>query len=545
MASRRLHRLARLRARSWARPWARGLSACRLATWCLAVWCLTVWCLTGAAASGADLYSGDGIDLRWDNTVRYTLANRLSPRTGALLTNLNWDDGDRNFAPGVVSNRLDLLSALDLGWGEWGLHASAAAWYDTVYQGRTDDADPRAPNASAAVPGHFAPAVRDLQGHHAEVREAFAHGAFTLAGMPVSLRVGRQALVWGESLFYDPNSIAAAMAPADYTRTVGGPSAYASDIYRPVGQAALTVQPWPDVALSFYDQFEWRPARQAGAGSYFSYMDYMGAGADRLYIDGVRYAARQRDQTPGAGGQFGLALHVTLDGVDYGLYALRYNATEPQYALSPDSDTPVRGADGYYRLIYPGGIQLYGASVSASVGDSTVTGEVSARRGMPLALPSLSGSGPVTSPYAAFVRGDTMHGQVSLTTALGRSRLWDSADVNAEAVVDGVLAVRGDDDGSQWRQPATKARVLFEPRYFQILPNLDLTVPMGLGYNITGHSFSYYAQNAGAGDLTLGVTATYRSVWKANLTLTHYIGAPSQQLLADRDFIALGVERTF
>ncbi|TWB15371.1 DUF1302 domain-containing protein [Nitrospirillum bahiense] len=503
-----------------------------------------VLCLA-APVRAADLYSGDGLDLRWDNTVRYTVADRIGPRKGALLTNTNWDDGDRNFGPGLVSNRLDLLSALDLGWGEWGMHASAAAWYDTAYQGRTDDADPQAINASTATPGHFAPAVRDLQGQHAEMREAFAHGAFTLAGMPVSVRVGRQALVWGESLFYDTNSIAAAMAPADYSRAVGGPSAYTSDIYRPVGQAAVTVQPWPEVALSFYDQFEWRPTRQAGSGSYFSYLDYLGAGADRLYVGPGRYLARQADRTPDADGQFGVSLHATVDGVDYGLYALRYNSMDPQYVVGPDGDASAPGAAGYYRLVYPGSVHLYGASFSASLGDNTVTGEVSARHNMPLVLPPPFVNGPVTDRYAAYVRGDMVHGQLSLTTALGRSSLWDSADVNAEAAVDDVVGVVRDDDGNQWHQVATKARVLFEPHYFQVLPNLDLTVPLGLGYNITGHSLSYYAQNAGAGDLTVGVTATYRSVWKANLTLTHYIGAPSQQLLADRDFVALGLERTF
>ncbi|MDE1150320.1 MAG: DUF1302 family protein [Azospirillaceae bacterium] len=506
--------------------------------------CLSAFSLA-AAASGAELYSADGLDLRWDNTVRYTLADRLGPREGALLANPNWDDGDRNFGQGVVSNRLDVLSALDLGWGDWGLHASAAAWYDTVYQGGADDAAPHAINASTAPPGRFAPAVRDLEGQHAEMREAFARGAFTVAGTPVSIRVGRQALVWGESLFYDANSIAAAMAPADYSRAVSGPSAYTSDIYRPVGQVALTVQPLPDVALSFYDQFEWRPARQAGSGSYFSYLDYLGAGADRLFVGPGRYLTRQDDRTPDAAGQFGVAAHATLDGVDYGLYALRYNAMDPQYAVGPDGDATVPGAAGYYRLVYPGGVHLYGASFSASVGDSTVTGEVSARHGMPLVLPPPSAGGSVTGRYAAYVRGDVVHGQLSLTTALGRFGLWDSADVNAEAVVDDVVGLARDDGIGQWRQAATKARVLFEPHYFQVLPNLDLTVPLGLGYNLTGHSLSYYAQNAGAGDLTVGVTAAYRSVWKANLTLTHYIGAPSQQPLADRDFLALGLERTF
>jgi hypothetical protein len=35
------------------------------------------------------------------------------------------------------------------------------------------------------------------------------------------------------------------------------------------------------------------------------------------------------------------------------------------------------------------------------------------------------------------------------------------------------------------------------------------------------------------------------SVWKIDLTLTSFIGAPSRQPLADRDFLLLGLERTF
>src|SRR5512146_854653 len=60
----------------------------------------------------ADLAGGDGV-FRWDNTIRYSTAVRLSAPNGALLSDPNADDGDRNFDPGVVSNRFDLLSQLD------------------------------------------------------------------------------------------------------------------------------------------------------------------------------------------------------------------------------------------------------------------------------------------------------------------------------------------------------------------------------------------------------------------------------------------------
>jgi len=42
----------------------------------------------------------------------------------------NADDGDRNFAPGIISNRFDLYSQLDFSKGRFGFDASARAWYD-------------------------------------------------------------------------------------------------------------------------------------------------------------------------------------------------------------------------------------------------------------------------------------------------------------------------------------------------------------------------------------------------------------------------------
>jgi hypothetical protein len=498
--------------------------------------------LPHAPATGAELYAQDGLTIRWDNMLRYTLASRIAPRDEGLLVDLNWDDGDRNFKPGLISNRLDLVSTLDVAKADWGLHASAMAWYDRVYRQGTDMDGLPAGNASTAAPGRFAPAVRDLYGQHAELRESFAYGTVTLADMPLTVRAGRQTLLWGESLFYDANSIAASQAPVDYTRPIGTQSAYSSDAYLPVGQVSLTVQPTADISLAFYHQLEWRSARLAGSGTYFSYLDQMGAGGDRLYLAPGRYLTRGTDVTPSAKGQYGASLHIQQDGLDIGLYALRYNAMDPQYRswLRPGASGNVLGS---YQLVYPGGVQLYGASFSTSAGDGMLSGELAYRRHMPLYLAS-TGYADIAGSNA-YVKGDTLHGQFSLTTPFGRSALWDSADLNAEAALDAVLDHEQTDVRPQWKQVASKVRLLFEPRYFRVLPNLDLTVPIGLGYNISGQSLSYRVQNEGAADLFIGVTATYRSVWKASISLTHYMGSPTRQWLTDRDYVAVTLARTF
>src|SRR5215469_7827197 len=80
-------------------------------------------------ALAADIFQDDGFDVRWDNTLRYSAAFRLSPPQYALTLNPNGDDGDRNFAAGLVSNRIDLLSEFDASRGDYGVHVSGAAWY--------------------------------------------------------------------------------------------------------------------------------------------------------------------------------------------------------------------------------------------------------------------------------------------------------------------------------------------------------------------------------------------------------------------------------
>src|SRR5579864_6243164 len=110
-----------------------------------------------AKAWAGDLYAEDGVDLRWDNTVRYSNAIRISPQNGRLLVNANEDDGDRNFSGGLVSDRFDLTSQVDLAFGDFGLHASAAAWYDSAYHGRTDNRSGATYNVLAVPSTSFAP----------------------------------------------------------------------------------------------------------------------------------------------------------------------------------------------------------------------------------------------------------------------------------------------------------------------------------------------------------------------------------------------------
>jgi len=500
----------------------------------------------GEPAGAAEIYAGNGLGIRWDNTLRYSMALRPTSSSAELLSYINGDDGDRNFAPGLVSNRFTLLSELDVTAGDFGVHASAAAWYDTVYRTHTDNRSPATYNAAAPA-GQFAPAVKNLEGQHAELDDAFAFGTIVVGPMPVSVRVGRQTLLGGESRFFDPNSIAAAMAPTDYLKTMTDQDGYSGNLFLPVTQLSVTLQPLSWLSLSFYDQFEWRPSRQFADGSFLSYLDYVGTGSARLFLTPDRYLTRNPDPGPSSG-QYGFTLHASIADVDLGLYAFRFRAKDPIAALVPDpSLIGQTGAVGYYRLIYPSNINLFGASFSTGLGGSILAGEISARENMPLVsydsrAPQLGA--PTGIPY--YARGDTLHAQLSVLTEIAETPLWDKADATTEIVTDNILSHAGPAAGiAPFSSFGLKARARIEPHYFQVLPNLDVTGVAEMGLNMAGHSFTYYAQNSGTGDFRLGVSGTYLSAWKAGVTYFGFFGSPSRQPLADRDFVMLSLERTF
>jgi hypothetical protein len=277
---------------------------------------------------------------------------------------------------------------------------------------------------------------------------------------------------------------------------------------------------------------------------------------------------------------------VNTDAIDYGLYALRFNAKEPEVYLVPGVTTGPGGVlqivnpsivdlsigkVGDYGLLYPQGIQLYGASFSGYLGDSTIAGEISARHNMPLVSGlsgTLAGSGsggynavfvsrpplqeqyssisPI-SPGASYAVGDTLHAQVSTITTLPPGSFWDGADLRGEVAANDRIDVTKNPSALDTTRDrfALAFRGVFEPQYFQIFPGLDLTVPIGFGYGLIGRSSTDASQNAGAGDVEMGVSATYRTVWQAGVTYTRFVGSPARQPFADRDYIVCSIQRTF
>ena len=374
----------------------------RRALTCCALIALFFLTFTVSIVNAFEIYKDERWSVRWDNTLKYSAGVRLAEQDDELIDDINTDDGDRNFNQGdLMSNRLDVLSEIDVAYKNFGFRASAAAWVDTVYH--YDNAnDSRATFNGTGPNDEFDDETRELSGGTAELLDAFIWGRGDLGSMPASFRLGRHTLLWGEALFFATNGIMYGQAPIDVIKALGVPATQAKELFMPVGQLSWQIQPTTDLSIAGFLDFEWRRSRIPPAGSYFSDVDIIDAGGERLLLGpnppgGLGPAFWRGDDlgggpsTGGFGeanfGQGGLSarLHVDKLDSDLGLYWYRFNEKSPQLYLFPGRNAdPAIGKVGEYAEVFPEGIHMLGGSIGTQVGPVNVSGEMSARIDTPL-----------------------------------------------------------------------------------------------------------------------------------------------------------------
>lgn len=521
----------------------------------------------GPVALAFESTLGDDIQLRLDNTLKYSAAARLEGRSAALVGDPNLDDGDRNFSRGLISNRVDWLGELDLARRNLGLRLSAAAWYDDVYHHRTDHDSPATASAASVAPDRFTRATRDLHGSKGELLDAFAYASLDIGGLQGNLKIGRHSLLWGESLFFGGNGIAGGQLPIDAIKALSVPNTQFKEIGRPVNQVSAQLQLSPTMSVGAYYQFRWERTRVPASGSYFSPADIADAGGERILVNLAPAMAfyRAPDITADDSGQGGLQLRwrVNSIGTDFGLYATRYHDRNFQTYVRPGAGVgPGSPADmiGQYVLVFPEGVRSIGASASTTIGDANVAAEVSLRTNAPLismTMPDMTGTGD-NDRNPLYAVGRTAHAQVSMIYLLPQSSLWQGATLLGEVAWNRVLSVSknpGALDPNTTRD-ALGMRVVFEPQYFQVLDGVDISVPIGIGYTIDGRSGAVGAFGPEhGGDFSVGIKGDFDRLWRFAAGYTHYVGSGGpiavggiqtfKQTYKDRDFVSLSVSRTF
>jgi Protein of unknown function (DUF1302) len=536
------------------------------------------------------------IKVRLDLTPKYSTAYRLKNPSAALTTVnvtpagdpgvVNEDDGNRNFNKGSISNRFDLLTEFDVTGPGWGLRLSGTAWRDSAYLRRNDNAGTSlvggppfpvstANNAPTQATNEFNAATRKQHGQGAELLDAFVAFSGDVGGMQSSVKIGKHTLQWGESLFLGQNGIANAQGPVDIARIQSVPGWQFKEVLLPVEQISGSLRLAEGVQLGAYYQLKWRKSKLPGVGSYFSNQDYIGGSRVNFGPAGDLPTLTSQDNEPGDSGQGGIQLRWSPPGgnYEYGFYAAQYHDKTP-------SGVVFDFVRGHVRTAYAKKIRTFGASVTSSVGQLNWAVEGSVRNNTPLnSDPAVLGPSGVlacdnnSSGTPCYAVGNTAHLQASGIYVLQPSSLWQGGSLLGEIAYNHRLKVTKNPFGPGFggldpntSKSAWALRILFEPTYFQVLPGLDLSVPIGVGYNFGGRS-SAIANFAGgaskAGDWTIGIKGKYDNVWNFSLTYTDYFGkaktftetlipgsaSPRQlsfgQTLRDRSYLALSVSRTF
>lgn len=528
---------------------------------------------------------GDGLKIDWTNSVRYNAAFRMKGQNANLVGNPaanqfspNAEDGNQNFDKGLASNRFELFSELDLVSAKgWGARVSAMAFYDTVYNTSNDNpgfVGGAFPNQTSVAYKKFTKATREQHGRDVELRDAFVFGSFDLAGGPMTVRLGQHSLVWGETLFFAFNGVAGAQSGFDIPRLLGDLTAEAKEFVLPAPQVSAQWQINNDVTLGAYYQFRHRPNRIPGAGSYFSITDTAGDGAERLLLGPTASAARVGDIDADDAGQFGVQLRWTAMETDFGLYALRFHDKDFQQVVRLGKPFGPMGPTlptSYY-LTYPEDTTLYGFSASRSFGDVNLAMEASIRKDQALASThAVDASGlappgfvPVTnnSSNPAYAVGDTAHINVSTIWAVPRTALWNEANFVGEMAWTRLLSCSRNCDTALDRnatRDSLSLRAVLEPTYRQVIPGLDVSVPIGIGYTPKGSRSilgPFAVPPEKGGDLTVGVSGLYLGAWDFNLSYTHFFGSARSlldpagdfsyaQSRRDRDFLSFTVRHSF
>lgn len=370
-----------------------------------------------------------GVDVQVGTSISYGFAFRTEDPhpsviakhgTDDLVPNAygstyNFDDGNLNYEKGdIYTNVLKANVDLDLSYGnQFGAFFRGKAFYDSAIM----DADP--------AWKEYTDATKDAAGQGYDLLDAYVWSNFDIGNMPVSARLGRQVLSWGESTFIQGgiNSI----NPIDAS-AARKPGVAVKEVLLPVNLAYASIGLTYDITLEAFYQLEWEKTRIDPCGTFFSTADFVADGCGPVVLGGpagektylalreaelanntapgariAPIAERMPDADPSDEGQYGLALRwysEALGDTEFGLYHMNIHSRVPLIsgkAANPIKDdntvtNPNNPATAFpsYQIQFPEDIQLSGISFNRTTSSGwSIGGEVSLTQDRPIQHNSL------------------------------------------------------------------------------------------------------------------------------------------------------------
>lgn len=576
----------------------------------------------GMQAQAFEIDTGPNVTTSLESVAEFTSVYRTSSperiERGGQNIFANNNDGSEYYDTGFVSNEFKLTSELHVRTEQDGLFVRGTAWYDTQIMDNDPSGD-RFATHNTDSDERYPSDLKNRAGHRARLLDAYLYTNRYVGEMPYSLRFGRQVINWGEGIYYaDGINV---INPVDIGRVVL-PNASLKDALLPTnmisGQLGLT----DAFSVEAFYGLEWKGHDLIPTGAFLNNQDYFGKGSNGVLVDlrgelgdlaelvpgvngengivaGARYG---REHDARDDGQFGVALRYLMEdwnNTEFSLYYLNYHSKVPflriqkgqSYACSRGQAGQFGGLCGlgldsivdglalldttYYDFVYPEDIRLFGLSVSGTVGDTSLAGELAYRPNAPLepsmiyeletmaesALGGGAGSGgsidlgefgdgSANDPRRSidlYKRHELYTGSVSAIHSFGPVAGLDDLIVLGEAAFNHVPGSLLDSvnyeylDSFAWGYTVNVSGLIQD-----VKPNFDLLPGITFRQDVSGTSPSLnenFIQGRKSATLELG--AKYGQKLAGKLAYTSFWGARKDNALIDRDHVALNVSYSF
>ncbi len=490
--------------------------------------------MAGAAQAGETITFENGVNLDWRFTTNYTLSQRTKSADPLLSKNGGANDGDNNFAKNALTaNRISELFEGKVSKGDSGFVLSGSTFYDDVYHRSNDNTG--LVNKPGAV-NQFSDETKRYHGGYSRILDAYAYTSFELgASSRATVRLGRQAVNWGESVYF-PN-IAQAQGPFDGTKT-GIPGTETKDVILPEDQLMASIELTPRLTLLGQYQYGFHSTIAPASGSFLNASDGVGPGGTCLqpYVNNkCSFGLRGNDILPSKTGQWGIGTRYRVtDQTEAGLYYLNYNDRTPLPITSL--------ATSSYQVRYFDKVKLVGGTVSTRVTNNTSGyGELTYRDGVPVLIGAL---GTPTRAKATQLNLGTF-------TNFGRTPFAESVNLLGEIVAVKYRGYDGPESGLTFK---TDSGVAFSGTlvlgYPGIFEGWDLTVPISYSQQLSGRTLLGSVGGKGDKRYSVGASFVRRGNLSLGLTYLGYAGGASldatdNRLLADRDQLSFNMKYSF
>lgn len=550
--------------------------------------------LSGWAQAGETVDLGNDVKLDWKVTGTYTGSQRMKNADPLLAGVAGSNDGDNNFDKGsLTANRLSALFESKISKGASGFVLSGSTFYDDVYH-HANDNDPNSRSVNKPRPyNEFTAEAKRYHGGYSRFLDAYGYTSFDLGeSRRATVRVGRHAVNWGESVFL-PN-MALAQGPFDGTKA-GVPGTEVKDSVLPEDQISMSIEMSPRWTLLGQAQFGFHPTIPAAPGSFLSTSDGVGPGGSCLGpyttipaipamnyagFDGCSFGVRGDDIRPKKTGQWGIGTRYRVsDETEVGMYYMNYHDRTPlteinaftpgsaiPAALQPSMGGTKQIGNGSYKIRYFDNIKLLGGTVSTTFGPVSAYGELTYRDGAPVLVNALIDPAKKTT-MATATRANITQLNLGGFYNIGRTPIADQVQLLAEisGVAIGKVKKRAA-VGSEAFPPtygfAATDDLTFESKsawalsgtlvlgYPGIFEGWDLNVPISYQQQLKGRTILGGVGGEGDKRYSVGATFTYKSNLSVGLSYFGYLGGASLDMktnrpMADRDYLSLTMKYAF